>query len=169
MIPFCLANSDDFQGLTGEARDDFEARLICCAEILEKLQSLPDPADEAFLAELDDMELDVYSVMSLGNSISPWQVHTWTFDCVRKRMLQALPADFERFIACPVPGLWSSPSQDRDWLHDFGNGLNNLFHAFAHAEVFDGAVANCIAIDIMMAMLLQYCGSKRLGWGENGK
>jgi hypothetical protein len=163
MIPPCLENSNEFQWMAESERHDFKARLAYCIEILEKLRLLPDPSDKCFFSELDDIELDVYSVMSLGG-ISPYQVHSsWTFNCKRETMFQALPVDFENFLACPVPGPRSSPSQDRNWLHKFCNNLEGVFRAFEHAEIFDDAIANRIAVDVMMAMLLQYSGNKRLG------
>lgn len=162
MIPFCLEKSDEYQGLTDRQRRAFEARLAHCVEIQETLRNLIDSSDLLLADSLDDVELDAFSVMSLRSpdeSVSPYLVHSsWTQYCSPENMSNAISEHLKSFVNAPIPG----SNGRKNWLRGWADQVSDAVHRFQCAETFDAAVANCIAIDLLMTMILQFAAMRRV-------
>jgi len=166
-FPSAFLNASDVKASSPRQIANFAKRLDYIAEITETIMSEPVivGADE-FREFLSDLELDVsvnHNSPPSEEYIAPWLVHSsWTFDLTSSELRAGLSEILERALEEGAPLLNSNRVQFSNWLKDLGIGLREALDSFYDATSYSAALANLIAMDVLLAKLLAGLSSSRL-------
>lgn len=167
-LPPALLQSDDYAALNDEQRRNFLARLRYCEEVAEKAITAERAQDLDLLDAVDDIELDVLSILSgfgeVDSTVSLYKVHSsWTFECDRRAMAALVPSDAADFLRQPHIGLTASAPEAVAWLARWGRALNTALDCLAAATSFTAAVTHLIVVDALVSSYLAFAACVRLG------
>lgn len=166
MIPTCVKESDDYKNLTDKERLNFENRLHFCVEISLNVKQFVDTKDVARNGFLDDVEVDTYSLFSTyhsPDSLSPWLMHSsWTCFSDREAMRSEISDEFNNFVKEAAPGVDDDVEYFVDWYRKWLLVFNGALNGFQQSKTFDAALAQCIALDALMSMLILSTAIARL-------
>lgn len=158
-LPDAFLNASDVKARSSVQVTNFAKRLDYITEIAARiiLEGLTVVELDDFRNFLNDLELDV-SVnhhFSSGDDITPWIVHTsWTFDLTARELRSELSKTSLSALQEAIPLLNASRAQFSTWLNTQGVGLREAMDSFYCARSFSNAVANLIAMDIILARIL---------------
>lgn len=160
--------SADYAALNDEQRRNFLARLRYCEEVAEKAIAAARAHDLDLLDAVDDIELDVLSILSgfgeVDSTVSLYKVHSsWTFECDRRAMAALVPSDVADFLRQPPIGLTASVAEAVGWLDRWGRALSKAFACLAVATSFTAAVTHLIVVDALISSYLTFAACVRLG------
>ena len=167
IIPYVLMESVDYVALTDAQRNNFTAKLRYCEETVEKASSAVNLPDDDLFDVIDDIELDLLSIMSglsdVKNSVSPYQVHSsWTFEVDRQMMIKYVESDIAVFLGGPPISFGASNDEIRAWLGRWSKTLKLSLDRFVGSSSFTEAVAYLILIDAIIFSYLVSAAIMRL-------
>lgn len=166
VIPSALLESDDYKALTTKERDEFSARLCYCDEIAEKAYDAGKISDSALLGVIDDIELDAFSILSLGDAktrVSSYIIHSsWTFECDRGAMAQYVVPDAEKFLGSVSCALMMSGKNAKKWLVDWSRVMRLSLSKFGASSSFTESVTHLIVIDALVSSYLIFASTARI-------
>ncbi len=167
-LPPALLQSVDYAALNDEQRRNFLARLCYCEEVAEKAITAAQAQDLDLLDAVDDIELDVLSILSgfgdVDSAVSLYKVHSsWTFECDRRAMAALVPPDAANFLRQSPIGLTASTAEAVAWLDRWGHALSTTLDCLAVATSFTAAVTYLIVADALVSSYLAFAACMRLG------
>lgn len=167
-LPPALLQSEDYALLTDEQRRNFLARLQYCEEVAEKAITTTQLQDLDLLDVVDDIELDVLSILSgfgeVDSTVSIYKVHSsWTFECDRRSMVAFVPMTVADFLRQPPIGLTASAAEVVAWLHCWGRALNTSLDSLTTATSFTSAVTHIIVVDALVSCYVAFAACVRIG------
>jgi hypothetical protein len=166
-IPSVLLASADYSALNDQQRRNFLARLHHLEEVAEKAIDATQIQGFDFLGVVDDIELDVLSILSgfgeVSSTVSIYTVHSsWTFECDHGAMAALVPLDAADFLAQPPIGLQASEEEAVAWMELWGNTLLKVLDCLSVATSYTAAVTYLITIDALVASHVQFAACVRL-------
>jgi|HubBroStandDraft_4_1064222.scaffolds.fasta_scaffold179895_1 hypothetical protein len=159
ILPSALTQSGDFEALSPEQRRGFMGRLLDAHELVDASLHGSKVAGEVLRQTLLDLELDAMTFIGVGDppekAVSAWTVHSsWTFECSDCRLGDYVdPTVFVAAEALQVT-LDASQAQVSEWLRQWAAALQATFAKLSGAKLFCEAIAQLIAIDMLVASLL---------------
>jgi hypothetical protein len=167
-LPLALLQSDDYGALNDEQRRNFLARLRYCEEIAEKAVAAAQMQDLDLLDAVDDIELDVLSILSgfgeVDSTVSIYKVHSsWTFECDRRSMAAFVPSAAVDFLRQPPIGLTACAAEVVAWLDRWGRALRTSLDCLTAATSFTAAVTQLIVVDALVSSYVAFAACVRLG------
>jgi hypothetical protein len=166
-LPSVLLQSADYKVLNAEQRRNFEQRLWTCEDLAVAGVNAAATADHELLGAIDDIQLDVLSLMSdFGvpeSSVSAYKIQSsWTFECDRQTMAQYVTPQVGDFLRSPLIGVHASNAEARKWLANWANFVRLTLDSFAVSSTFTEAITHLIVIDALLAAFLVFAASFRL-------
>jgi hypothetical protein len=158
LLPLALTQSDDYGALSPEQRKGLLGRLLHAHELVDgSLLGAKASGDEQ-KEILSELELDAMTSSGIGDpekNVSTYSVHaSWTFDCSDCRLADYV--DPAVFVAVAALQVTPDASQDQvsAWLRQWSAALRATYDKLSGAKVFCEAIAQLIAIDLLVASLL---------------
>jgi hypothetical protein len=159
LLPLSLTRSNDYAALSDMQRQSLTGRLLHAHELVEGSLRGANTTGDARRQAVTDLELDAMAILGIGSapeeSVSAWKVHSsWTFECSDRRLADYI--DPAVFAAATVPQVAPQPSllDVSSWLRRWSVALQGTFAKFSAAKEFCEAIAQLIAIDLLVAALL---------------
>lgn len=108
---------------------------------------------------MSDLELDATAVIGIGGdpekTVSAWKVHSsWTFECSEHRLADYIDPSVVAAAVAPQIDVHTFPVDVSHWLRRWSVALQSTFKKLSTAQLFCEAVAQLIAIDLLIAALL---------------
>jgi hypothetical protein len=158
LFPLALTQSDDYRALSPEQRKGLLGRLLHTHELVDASLLGAKASGDEQKEILSELELDAMSVIDLRDpekGVSAYLVHqSWTFDCSNCRLADYVdPAVFVAVAALQMT-VDASPDQVSTWLRQWSAALQATYDRLSRAKVFCEAIAQLIAIDLLVASLL---------------
>jgi hypothetical protein len=159
LVPRALRESADYEALTAKQRAGLSGRLLHAHELVEGALLGANTTGDARRQAITDLELDAMAILGVGSapdeSVSAWTVHSsWTFECSDRRLADYIdPAVFGAATVPHGPSQLSS-LEISPWLRRWSVALQGTFGKFSAATGFCEAIAQLVAIDLLIAALL---------------
>jgi len=167
-IPSVIAECDEYQSLDAEERGALLRRMRDAAQLGDSLfEGSRSGGYPDFFQFVEDLELDVSHMQEYGSrpgsALTRWQVHySWTFYASPQQMRSTLPSLVLDLIDANEPPSSAPFPATEQWLKDLGRGLTLSVSGIANAQEYPSAVANMIAVDILLGRVLSACYRLRL-------
>lgn len=165
-LPSVLTAEDFFQKLGEREIHRLYARLAHIEQIYKETEdwvNLPIEdlkQENAPLDFLDNLELDMAIVQAQCNSendtaITSWLIHsTWLAELPKSELIKGLPPSVLDPICLPQPTLNIDLKNYRSWLAAKNRGLRNAIEMLFSAIDLKDALANLLAIDVLLTDIL---------------
>lgn len=159
-LPQVIVSCDEYLQLSQSQQHNYRARLRYVEEITLKIEEWVSGRETDFFAFLDSVELDLYINQGapIGNGedhVSAWLFHTsWTFETSVQQMSRLISLKLRERIEAPQPGLDATVDQFRAWIDGQNLGLVESLDSFFNSKSFDEALANQIAMDVLLLNIL---------------
>lgn len=166
-LPEALVSCDEFAELNETQRRNYRARLRYIEEITLKIDEWVNGRETDFFAFLDSIELDLYinqgAPADPANHVSAWLVHTsWSFETSAAQMSRFLSPDLRAQIEMAQPHLDAHIEQFRAWMKGQNEALKVTLDGLFRAASFHDAMANQLAIDVLLLNVLSGVAKARL-------
>lgn len=167
VLPDAILNSREFCELSPVKQSNFASRISHIEETTRQCLSYVKNSDNRPALEfIDDISLDLFSILSLGDSdrqVSPWLVHSsWLFDCSYQE-IKNCPQIHE--VCEQIRPIYAQSWGESDFAEELfrhGRGIERLLYEFRNSDSFCCAICLLISIDSIIASLLSYLAMQRL-------
>jgi hypothetical protein len=159
LLPLSLTRSNDYVALTDKQRESLTARLLHTHELVDGSLRGANTTGDVRRQVVTDLELDAMAILGVGSapeeSLSAWKVHSsWTFECSECRLADYIDPGVFAAATVPQVALQFPPLDISSWLRRWSVELQGTFTKLSAAKVFCAAIAQLIAIDLLLAALL---------------
>jgi hypothetical protein len=166
LFPLALTQSDDYRALSPEQRKGLTGRILHAYELVDGSLLGAKASGGEQKEILPELELDAMTLIGPRDpekGVSAYLVHeSWTFDCSDCRLADYVdPAVFVAAAALQMT-VDASPDQVSAWLRQWSAALQATYDKLSSAKVFCEAIAQLIAIDLLVASLLTKIALLRL-------
>src|SRR4029077_7660026 len=166
LFPLALTQSDDYGALSPEQRKGLAGRILHAHELVEGSLLGGKASRDEQKEILSELELDAMTLIGSRDPekvVSAWQVHaSWTFECSDCRLADFVDPDVFVAVAGFQMTVDASPDQVSAWLRQWSAALQATYDKLLSAKVFCEAIAQLIAIDLLVASLLTKIALLRL-------
>jgi hypothetical protein len=155
LLSECLTTSQDYEALSEVQRRALIARLLYARELIDAAVIVSNAQGAARRDAIVNMELDAMAIIAVGGepqkTVSPWTIHSsWTFECSKSRLADYISADVLDAVSVPK----SLSGDVAQWFSLWAQALRVTFSRLSAAESFCESLAQLIAIDMLVSVLL---------------
>ena len=159
-IPDVILNSFDFEGLSQDETKGFQSRLNYLQEVADKAARSYDVSESDLFDHMDNMELDIQSILSLnlerGLSSSYTIRSSWSVTLDRNILHKHLDLKIGNFYEKHTLKISGSICQIRSWLIDWASVMENTLESFTSSTTQEKAITQLILIDALAASFLAF-------------
>lgn len=165
--PVALLHSDDYRVLNDNQKRNFEKRLRTYEDLAAAGVSAAVASDNELLSTIDDMQLDVLSLMSTvvdpDSAVSAYKIQSsWTFECDRRAMPQCIIPQARDFLREPFIGVAASKAEVKKWLKTWASLIHLTLGRFSSSSTYTEAITQLIVIDALLAAYLVFAACFRM-------
>ena len=168
-LPKILEMSDRYQDANELQKKNLRGRFQFIEQITLEIAEWLGRTETDFDAFLDRIELHLAinqgAPSDAESSVSAWLIHTsWTFETSSHKMRQELRDDLANELDRSPPSIDVNLVRFDQWLNRQNSALISALADFRASKTIDAALANFIAIDVLLLNLLTGATRARLNF-----
>lgn len=153
-----IEKSDEFTSLNDSQRRNFQRKILLFKEIFDNVDNFINSKEKLTSSVLDDIELDSYSFISLGDPserVSPYIIHSsWTIYCDKKELQESISLEIIELKKILIPGAQSSEEEIVFWCEKWCAASKKVISFINAGNTFGKLVGAHMCINYLVCVLL---------------